>query len=187
MIVGAVLTGGAGRRMGRTKPLVDVGGTSMARRVISALEGAGCVAVAAIGGDPDELSALDVTVVPDDHPGEGPLGGIATALRVFGSYTDADVLVVACDLPFLGPDDLDRLVVAATTHLDADAVVARTNRREPGCVLWRPSSHLAVRSAFDHGERAVHRVLDVLHVVEVDLPASSLRNINAPSDLPGYP
>jgi molybdopterin-guanine dinucleotide biosynthesis protein A len=170
--------------MGRTKPLVDVGGVPMARRVISALEGAGCAAVAAIGGDPDELAALEVTVVPDDHPGEGPLGGIATALRSSRSHPGADVLVVACDLPFLGPDDLGLLTAAAAADPDADVIVARTDRREPGCALWRPSSHAAVRSAFAAGERAVHRVLGTLRVVEVDLAPSSLRNINAPGDLP---
>jgi molybdopterin-guanine dinucleotide biosynthesis protein A len=170
--------------MGRTKPLVDVGGAPMAQWVISALEAAGCVAVSAIGGDPDELSALGVVVVPDDDPGEGPLGGIATALRSFGSHPGADVLVVACDLPFLGPGDLGLLVDAAAADPDADVVVARTNRREPGCALWRPSSHAAVRAAFDGGERAVHRVLDALCAVEVDLPPSSLRNINAPGDVP---
>ena len=184
--MGAVLTGGAGRRMGRTKALVDVGGAPMAQWVIAALRGAGCVTVTAIGGDPDELAVLDVAVIADDHPGEGPLGGIATALRSDASPHEVDVLAVACDLPFLGPDELERIVATAAAHPDADAVVARTSRREPGCALWRPSSHAAVRSAFDDGERAVHRVLDLLRVVDVDLPASSLRNINAPSDLSGY-
>ena len=173
--------------MGRTKALVDVDGAPMARWVVAALRGVGCVSVTTIGGDPNELAVLDVVVVPDDHPGEGPLGGIATALRIHESSGDADVLAVACDLPFLGPVDLGRLVAAAGLRPDADAVVARTNRREPGCALWRPSSHAAVRSAFDGGERAVHRVLDRLHVVEVDLPAESLRNINTPDDLPRYP
>lgn len=187
MLVGAVLTGGASRRMGRTKAVIDVEGLPMARRVIAALEGVGCAAVTAIGGDPDELSSLGVAVIPDDHPGEGPLGGIATALRSYRSHPSADVLVVACDLPFVGVDDLDRLVAAARTRHDVDVVVARTSRREPGCVLWRPSSRAVVRSAFDTGERAVHRVLDVLRVAEVDLPVASLRNINTPTDLPGYP
>lgn len=187
MLLGAVLTGGASRRMGRTKALIDVDGRPMAGRVIAALEGAGCVTVTAIGGDPRELAALDVAVIADDHPGEGPLGGIATALRSCGSHPDADVLVVACDLPFVGAGDLDRLVAAARTRPDVDALVARTSRREPGCVLWRPSSHAVVHSAFDGGERAVHRVLDVLRVADVDLPERSLRNINAPGDLPGYP
>jgi molybdopterin-guanine dinucleotide biosynthesis protein A len=173
--------------MGRTKALVDVDGVPMARWVIAALRGVGCAAVTAIGGDPDELAALDIDVVADDHPGDGPLGGIATALRSCESHAGADVLVVACDLPFLGPGDLDRLVTAAGLRPDADAIVARSDRPEPGCALWRPSSHAAVRSAFDGGERAVHRVLDRLQVVEVDLPAESLRNINTPADLPRYP
>ena len=186
MLVGVVLTGGQSRRMGRTKALVDVDGTPMTRRVIVALEEVGCTAVTAIGGDPAELAALGVPVIPDDHPGEGPLGGIATALRRHEADPGAEVLVVACDLPFLRSGDLGLLVAAAAANPEADVVVARTRRREPGCALWRPSSHAAVRAAFDSGERAVHRVLDGLRTVEVDLPESALRNINAPGDLPHH-
>jgi molybdenum cofactor guanylyltransferase len=183
-LCGVVLTGGASRRMGRTKALVEVDGAPMATSVAAALRSAGCTSVVALGGDPEELMPLDVPVVPDDHPGEGPLGGIATALRLFGA---ADVLVVACDLPFLGTDELGRLVDGARRHGDADVVVAWSGRREPTCALWRPSARAVVATAFDGGERAVHAVLDTLAVVEVELPAAALRNINAPTDLPGYP
>lgn len=172
--------------MGRTKALVEVDGTPMAARVVAALRGAGCATVVAIGGRRDELAVLGIPVVPDDHPGEGPLGGIVTAMRAQAGDDRADLLVVACDLAFVGPAELDDLVGGATTHPAADVVVARTDRREPACALWRPSSRAVVTTAFEAGERAIHRVLDRLVVAEVELPASALRNINAPTDLPGY-
>lgn len=183
---GVVLTGGASRRMGRTKALVEVDGTPMAARVVAALRGAGCTTVVAIGGDPDELAVLDLPVVPDDHPGEGPLGGLVTAMRVFAAHDRADLLVVACDLAFLGPTDLGDLIRVAGEHPAADVVVARTDRREPACALWHRSARPAVDAAYATGERAMHRVLDTLAVVEIELPAAALRNINAPADLPGY-
>ncbi len=173
--------------MGRTKALVEIDGVPMAAMVAASLRAAGCAHVVAVGGDPDELAALDLPVLPDDAPGEGPLTGLVTAMRVFETQDLADLLVVACDLPFIGPDDLGRLVQAAQQHSDVDVVVARTRHREPACALWRPSSRSAVGAAFDAGERAVHRVLDSLVVVEVTLPAAALRNINAPGDLDRYP
>jgi molybdenum cofactor guanylyltransferase len=182
-----VLTGGASRRMGRTKALVPVDGTAMAARVAASLRGVGCSPVVAVGGDRDELVPLGLQVVPDDHPGQGPLGGIVTAMRMAATLDGADLLVVACDLPFVGPAELAALVAGATAHPDADVVVARTDRREPACALWRPSSHTVTTAAFDAGERAVHAVLDRLVVAEVELPASALRNINVPADVPGYP
>jgi molybdopterin-guanine dinucleotide biosynthesis protein A len=173
--------------MGRNKALVEIDGVPMAARVVAALRVSGCSPVVAIGGRADELAVLDVAVVPDDHPGQGPLGGIATALRTAGSVDVMDVMVVACDLPYVGADELGRLLDGARRRRDADVVVARTTRRHATCALWRSSSLPVVAAAFAAGERAVHAVLDRLTVAEVELPAVAVRNINAPADLPGYP
>ena len=60
-----------------------------------ALEQAGASRVAAIGGDTERLRSIGVDARPDRQPGQGPLGGIVTALEEL----DADLLVVAaCDL-----------------------------------------------------------------------------------------
>jgi molybdopterin-guanine dinucleotide biosynthesis protein A len=65
-------------------------------------------------------------------------------------------------------------------------VVANGGRVEPTCALWRSTSADIVRAWFDGGERAVHRVLGDLCIVEVPLPPVSLRNINTPGDLDRY-
>jgi molybdopterin-guanine dinucleotide biosynthesis protein A len=62
--------------------------------------------------------------------------------------------------------------------------MARTDRDEPLCAVWRVSTCLPVLSAaFDTGERAIHAALDGL--VRIDVPAerSALRNVNRPEDL----
>src|SRR5262245_1565825 len=91
---GAVLTGGASRRMGRDKALVEVDGRPMAGRVAAALREAGAAEVQAIGGDAAGLGELGLDVVPDRFPGEGPLGGIVTALS---AASQPVTVVVACD------------------------------------------------------------------------------------------
>jgi molybdopterin-guanine dinucleotide biosynthesis protein A len=48
-VAGAVLVGGASRRMGRTKALIDVDGSPMVMRVATALGTAGCTPVRLIG------------------------------------------------------------------------------------------------------------------------------------------
>jgi molybdenum cofactor guanylyltransferase len=185
VLIGAVLTGGASRRMGRTKALVEVDGTAMAQRVADALSGAGCGSVVLYGGDPSELEYLGYPVLPDLHPGEGPLGGILGVLEQFADQT-TDVLIVACDLAHLSSADLVVLVDAAKHRPDSDVVVASGGRLEPACALWRTASLGRVRASFDAGERAVHRVLAGLDTVEVALPAASLHNINTPDDLDRY-
>jgi molybdenum cofactor guanylyltransferase len=186
MVIGAVLTGGASRRMGRTKALVEVGGTPMAARVAGALAEAGCEPVVLYGGDPVELAALDRAVLPDRYPGEGPLGGILGVLELFSEQA-TELLIVACDLAHLSPTDLAALIDVARQRPDADVVVANGGRVEPACALWRSATVDRVRASFDVGERAVHRVLAGLCTVEVSLPPTSLRNINTPGDLDRYP
>ena len=173
--------------MGRTKALVDVGGVPMGRRVASALQGAGCSTVVAYGGDAAELAPLGVPVLPDRHPGAGPLGAIVGLLERYGADDPpCDVLVVACDLAHLGAADLEPLVAVNRRLAEADVVIAVGARREPACAIWRPAALPPIRSRFDRGERAIHRALGGLLVVEVPVAAEALRNINTPEDLDRY-
>ena len=94
---GAVLTGGRSTRMGTDKAFVEVDGRPMAGRVAAALRAAGAAEVLAVGGDLDRLPSLGFDrAVPDRHPGEGPLGGLLTALAAAGHDV---VVVLACDVP----------------------------------------------------------------------------------------
>ena len=166
--------------MGRDKALVEVDGAAMAARVAAALRDGGCAPVVAIGGDRAALAALGLGVVVDAHPGDGPLGGILTALGVAGGH-DA-VVVVSCDLPWL-TGSVVRAVAAARG--DHDVAVASTDRREPLCAAWRRPAPAPLVEAFAAGERAVHRALELVDVVEVPVDRAALRNVNSPADLLG--
>ena len=54
----------------------------MAVRAADALRAGGATEVVAVGGDLPGLGAVGLDARGDDHPGEGPLGGILTALRL---------------------------------------------------------------------------------------------------------
>ena len=153
----------------------------MVARVAGALRDAGVVDVAAVGGDGARLGALGLAVWPDAYPGEGPLGGVLTAL----TSTDAELLVVvACDLPWLDGETVRR-VVAAASDPDVDVGVAWTDRPEPLLAAWRVRPCLAaVAQAFASGERAVHAVLAGLRCAPVPVSASAVHNVNRPGDLP---
>jgi molybdopterin-guanine dinucleotide biosynthesis protein A len=179
-VAGVVLTGGASRRMGRDKALLQVDGVPMAIRVATAMVAAGADPVVALGGDGDGLRAVGLQVVDDRWPGEGPLGALVTAC----DWSPHDLaLVAACDLPWLDASVLtallDRLAASG-----ADVALARTDRREPLCGAWharRCRDRLA--AAFDAGERAVHLAVEQLVVEEVEVAPSALRNVNTPDDL----
>ena len=185
-VAGVVLAGGRSSRMGRTKALVEVDGRAMANRVIDAVRSAGCEPVVVFGGDPTELASLDAPVLVDVHPDEGPVGGLVGALSwLRDGSEDAEVaLVVACDLAYLGPEALQPLFAVASTWPEGvDVVVARSDRVEPMCAIWRTSAIDAVDAAFRSGTRSLHGLLDALEVVEVDVPGAGLANLNTPDDL----
>jgi molybdopterin-guanine dinucleotide biosynthesis protein A len=151
--------------------------------------------VVAVGGDADELAPLGLDLVPDVVAGEGPLSGVLAALERFVAGDQPpdvlppdvlpDVFVVACDLPYLDPRDLGAMVEHRA--LGVDVVVARTQFLEPTCAIWSASALPHLRAAFGDGVRALYRVLDGLVTIEVEIAAGSVRNINTPEDLGGYP
>ena len=179
---GAVLCGGDSRRMGRDKALIPIDGVPMAERVARALAGGGCGEVVLVGGDRDALTAATGRRwVPDRWPGEGPLGGLLTALDAAGGR---DVVVAACDLPDLDPSSVRALVDAAATAAGAEAVVAVTTH--PHLVGWWRGSALGhVQAVFETGERGIRRALRHLAVVEVPVPEPAMRNVNTPDELRG--
>jgi molybdopterin-guanine dinucleotide biosynthesis protein A len=190
-VIGAVLTGGSSRRMGRTKALIEVGGVAMGSRVAQALRDAGCSEVLAYGGDADELAPLGLDVRPDRYPATGPLGGVLGLLESLAAEAtdavDALVVVAACDLPSLRGDVLLALIDALRADPAVEVAVARTSQIEPACATWRVSAARRLRELYASGERALHSAIGQLESVEVDVDPAALVNINTPDELGGYP
>ncbi len=178
-VLGAVLTGGASRRMGRDKATLPIDGVAMADRVAAALR-TGCAEVVAIG--PSERAGAQQPVA-DLFPGEGPVGGVITALREAERRGCSHAFVVACDLAFLDAATVQRLLVAGLGPGAGSIAVAHTDRVEPLCAVWPVSILAPVEHIFAAGERAMHRVLDALALTRVDVRAAALRNVNTPGDL----
>ncbi|MEP6661679.1 MAG: molybdenum cofactor guanylyltransferase [Acidimicrobiales bacterium] len=179
LFTGAVLTGGGSTRMGRDKALIVVDGVALAVRTATVLRDAGASAVVAVGGDVDALVALGLDARTDLYPGEGPLGAILTA---FDAASTDLVVVLACDLPSVDAATVRRLLETIADHA---AAVPITDRAHPLCAVYRVSGCAALLGqALAAGERAVHRALEVVDVIRVDLPDPGvLRNVNRPGDL----
>jgi molybdopterin-guanine dinucleotide biosynthesis protein A len=182
----AILAGGKSSRMGTNKALLDVRGGAMIRRTAGLLRPL-VDDLFLVADDPVPYADLDLPVVPDIHPGRGPLGGIHAAIV---RAAHPLVLCVACDMPHILPGILDLLLDAADPGVDA--VVPR-----PG---GRPEALLAVsgRSALTAIERSVAagrlkvmraleglrvRFLDESELARVDPGRCSFSNVNTPADL----
>src|SRR3954465_1638828 len=155
--------------MGRDKALVEVDGRALARVAADALLAAGATDVVVIGGDPDRLGALGLQVHPDDHPGEGPLGAIRTALGLAdpAGASDDIVMVLACDMPAVDAATVASVVDALAARPDADGAVPMLDGRRqilPAAYRRRLRSRLA--EAFAAGERAPRHALMGAVIVE---------------------
>ena len=78
----------------------------------------------------------------DLHPGEGPVGGVLTALAAVGGD---DVLVAACDLPDLDAATVAAMLAAAARNPGAEVVAAETERLEP-LLAWWPATSTPARA-----------------------------------------
>jgi molybdopterin-guanine dinucleotide biosynthesis protein A len=165
--------------MGTDKALLEIDGAALARRVADALEAAGATEVVAVGGDGPALAALGLRPVPDLHPGEGPLGGILTALAA----TEAEIVVVlACDLPAV-----DRAAIRAVVDGLGDADVAaplHDGRHELLHAAYTRRSEPVLAAAFAGGERAPRRAVRGLTVASVQVEdPGALADADTPEDL----
>lgn len=175
--------------MGRDKALIEVDGTAMVLRVVAALRAGGCEQVVAIGGDRAVLQALGLPVIDDRFPGEGPLGGVITALA---SLSGEAVVVASCDLPHLTGGTVGSLLSALAVWSDdgrpdagrPDVALAVTDRLHPTCAAWQHRALPALQQAFDAGERRLLAALGALHVAQIQADAQDLANVNTPGDLP---
>jgi molybdopterin-guanine dinucleotide biosynthesis protein A len=174
----AVLVGGDSSRMGTDKATFEVDGIAMANRVAGAAQEAGASQILIIGSTQAKSKSLTGDWKKDLFPGEGPLGGIITAMK----HADHDsVVVLSCDMPFMTSAVIQSLVRGLE---DAQATVGRTDRLNWLCAAWSKSECFAtLQTVWKRNERAVHRAAVLLDVAEVPVPAVAVRNVNTLADL----
>lgn len=167
-ILGYVLAGGASSRFGADKALAELQGKSMLMRTVD-LASSVCKSVAVVAAA-KKLEDTSVGTIADRWPGEGPLGGILTALLHAKGDSGANAwsLIVSCDMPFLTAEWLRFLAERALVS-DAEAVVPKSAHGwEPLCACWRASAAELILPEFEAGTRKVTDTLNVLHVGVLD-------------------
>lgn len=177
-----MLVGGRSSRMGRDKALLPYRGDRLACAV--AREVARAAGAVTLVGDPRRYGDLGYSVIPDAFPGEGPLGGILTALR----HCTADLcLVVACDMPELTAPFLSDLLAAAEENPGVTLPQGPSGRLEPLCAVWRPGVLPGVEIAFASGIRKVTAALDGLPAAFYPVAeVAPFQNVNTPEDWAGH-
>jgi molybdopterin-guanine dinucleotide biosynthesis protein A len=172
-----ILAGGNSSRFGSNKMLFAIDGMPMAARVASNLCELGQVLL--IGASTEVANSVSIDTYIGPREGQGPLGALVDAMY---NCKHNFLLVSPCDTPFFEKQDFARLVEALTS--DFDVAVAHDVRNHWLLSCWNVSSSVKhLDDQFSGGERAIHRAVVGLRVVEVQFSENKTRNINTPKDL----
>jgi molybdopterin-guanine dinucleotide biosynthesis protein A len=170
MILGAVLAGGQAARFGSDKALAETQGATLLAHAVEAL--AACCEKVVVAG---RETAPAPTIADWPHPGMGPLGGIAAALRLARAEGFAAVLTTGVDSPGL-PDDLLARLSPAPAYVADQPVIA----------LWPVSAADAVEAILEgDGRHSLRALAERLGARAVRL-AREPANINTPHDLAAW-
>ncbi len=188
MSVGIVILAGGRATRFPGKLTANAGATSMVVRVLANVRAASDEIVISTSA---ELAArigalVDATVVVDDEPERGPVGGMLTAFAAMRSST---IFAVAGDAPFVDAAFVSRV---AACWKAGDEAVLPIWRAADGQLHDEPLAALYDRAAFVRvapeilrsGRGAVRRVVEALRTryVEVDDDPITFTNVNTPED-----
>lgn len=171
-MLGAVLAGGAGRRIGGAKAMRPLAGRPLVSYPLAALAEA-CERVVVIAKPDTELPPEVERWVEPAKP-RHPLAGIVWAVERAGAPT----LVCAGDMPFVSAGACRALIAA---HEGAATVAVADGRLEPLLAVYAPAALPALRSA--RPDAPLRRTVASLAPVRVEVDPRIVANVNTAAEL----
>ena len=176
-----VLTGGGGVRLGGAdKASIEVGGRTLLEHSLAALSDIGEVVV--VGAEVP--TSRPVTFTREDPVGGGPAAGLLAGLGRFARTPQA-VVVLAVDMPLVGPGTVGRLLAAAA-GAEGAVLVDDDGRQQYLCAAYSVDALERARRASGaetgHG-LAMGRLVGDLVLAEVPAVGSEARDLDTWADL----
>jgi molybdopterin-guanine dinucleotide biosynthesis protein A len=151
--------------MGSDKASLPFGTETMLERVTRIVRSIADEVIVVGRRDQDSATIHDAVV------DQGPLAGIAAGLSA--SKTDLNI-VVACDMPLIRPEVLQRMASMIGEHDACVAVVG--DHASALCGVYRSRIATDAKALLDSGERRVMRLLERVETKRVD--AAAFRDID---------
>jgi molybdopterin-guanine dinucleotide biosynthesis protein A len=165
-----ILAGGAGRRLGEDKSLIEFGGRSLIQWSVEKLARV-VDEIVLVARDPEQAGSLgdllpDILVSCDGISGYGPVAGLAAGMEC-GQGENA--LAVGCDLPFLNTDVVLKLFELVEGY-EAAVPVRANGMIEPLHAVYKREKLLtACKASIEQGERRIRSPLAMLNVNYVSI------------------
>lgn len=185
----AILTGGAGRRMGMPKAWMEIGGKAVLRCIHEAMRWPGPTMLVTVPGRERPPGAELFGREVSDPAEAGPLRGVLTALE---NCQTAELCVMPLDMPLVGRDYLAGLLGELRGRADALGVMfqRRMGERmelEPLPLACRHEAGNVIAEQLRAGDRSLRGIMKHPGFLAVDAPpewpVSTWRNLNTPDDL----
>jgi molybdopterin-guanine dinucleotide biosynthesis protein A len=168
--------------MGQDKRFLKVGGQNLLERQISLLK-RHFQEIIISANDPEKLAYLNLPVIKDEHPGQGPLEGLTTVLAA--SHSEYN-FVVAVDIPTIDMGLVERMR-DHLDHVSAVIPVCIDGREEPLFAFYSKNCIPIFRAALAKGELAIHKALNSCPVYHFPMRLEEpLTNLNRPADYEEY-
>ena len=178
-----ILAGGKGRRIGGSKPLRSLAGKRLIDHAERFARSWSTVAAVAVR-NPRQVEPIGLECICDDARVEGPLAGLAAALRFARERECAWLLTIPADMPFLPGDLAERLSAASG---QGGAVIAESGGKlHPVCALWSIAALASLPGYLATGRRSLKGIAQAVGMTSVEWPIDPLDpflNINSAEDL----
>jgi molybdopterin-guanine dinucleotide biosynthesis protein A len=180
-----ILAGGASRRMGQDKALIQIEGIRLLDYVYGKCQEL-FKEIIIVTNQPQQFIDYQTPVVGDEIPGAGSLGGLYTGLkRASNDYS----FCVACDMPFLKPELIAYLI---EKRLHNDVVIPKTRAGfEPLHAIYSKRCIEPIKMLLERGEFQILKLLPEVQVhycgeeeiKKIDPTLISFTNVNTKKDL----
>ena len=150
----AILGGGKSRRFGSDKALMTLDSHRVVDYITKTL-GDLFRQVFFVVDTRDKFHGVGITNVVDEIPGQGPLGGIHSALGVGeGDYC----YITACDTPFVHPD----IIRCLWEEIAGEDIIVPTHqgKTEPLMGFYSKRCRKDIETALSKGQRQAHAFLE---------------------------
>lgn len=173
-LYGLLLVGGKSSRMGEDKASIIYQHNTPEWKRLSALLGEHCDKVFLCHRADQDFG---VNAIID--PGEGPLKAIQAALN---THPDVAWLTIACDLPLLNSEALEKLINHRDPSKKATCYASSIDQLpEPLCCIYEPAIAKDVNQAIQAQRFCPRSLLKSAHLLPLDSPLILL-NANTPAD-----
>ena len=167
-----IMAGGDSQRMGTDKGMLPIKDKTMIETIYEQLHGTfGRIVIST--DNVEKYAFLDLPIIKDKIPGQGPLMGIASALQSSDNELN---FVVACDIPHINLTFV-RSMLAEAEGFDAVIPAAGDGKYEPLFAVYRRSALESMNEVLSSGGHKISDVFARCKVKYIELEAE-LANLN---------